>query len=67
MEKGERIVIAILPILGEPAAAIEPRDGAFNDPALGFDHKAFGVIGTFDDFDCQAAHGLGDAILKDRS
>jgi hypothetical protein len=28
------------PILGEPSAAIEPRNGALDDPAFGQDHKS---------------------------
>ena len=60
-------MVAILPILSEPTTAIEPGDGAFHDPALGFDDTAFGMIGAFDDFNRQATHGFGCAILKDRS
>jgi len=60
MEEGARID-AVFRVLDEAAASIEPGDGTFNDPALGLDDKALGVIGKFDDFECQAAHGLGDA------
>jgi hypothetical protein len=41
-------VVAVLPVLGEPTAAVEPGDGALDDPALGLDDKAFGMIGAFD-------------------
>ena len=34
---------------GEPSAAIEPRNGALDDPAFGQDHKSADLIGTFDD------------------
>ena len=67
MEEGERVVVAIFPVLGEPAASVEPGDRAFDDPSLGFDDKAFGVISAFDDFDHQAADRIGGAVLEDRS
>ena len=67
MEEGESVVVAVLPVLGEPATAVEPADGTLDDPALGFDDEAFGVIGAFDDLDHQAGHGGGGAILEDRS
>lgn len=67
MEESQRVVVAVFPILGEPTAAIEPGDGTLDDPALGFDHEAFGVIRTFDNFHRQAAHRVGGAILKHRS
>ena len=66
MEEGEPIVVAVFPVLGESTAAVEPGDGALDDPALGFDDKAFGMIGTFDDLHSQAAHSLGGAVVEDR-
>ncbi len=59
MEEGKCVVVAVFPILGEPTAAVEPSDGALDDPSLGFDDKAFDVIGAFDDLDHQAAHRAG--------
>jgi hypothetical protein len=38
-------VVAVLPILGEPTTPTEPANGTLDDPAHGFDHKAFGMIG----------------------
>jgi hypothetical protein len=67
MEEGERIVVAIFPVLGEPTTTVEPGDGALNDPALGFDDKAFGTLTAFDDLDRQAAHRCGGAPVEDRS
>ena len=32
-EEGERVVVAIFPVLGETTTSIEPADGAFDDPA----------------------------------
>ena len=43
MEESERVMVAILPVLGETTAAIEPADGAFDDPAFRFNDEAFGV------------------------
>jgi len=67
MEEGERVVVAVFPVLGQPTAAVEPGDGALDDPTLGFDDKAFGVISAFDDFDYQAAHRCCGAVVEDRS
>ena len=59
-------MVAVLPVLGEPTAAIEPGDGAFNDPPLGFDDKAFGVIRAFDDLDCKAAYRCDGTVVENR-
>jgi hypothetical protein len=59
--------MAIFPVFREAATSIEPCDGAFDDPALGFDDEALGTIASLDDFDRQAAHRLGSAIPEDRS
>ena len=53
MQERKRFPIAILPILGEPSAAVEPGNGAFDDPAFGQDNKSFGPIGTLDDFNVE--------------
>ena len=66
MEEGECIVVAVFPVLGEPPAAVEPGNGALNDPTLGFDDKALGVINTFDDLDHQATDCCGGAVVEDR-
>jgi len=67
VEEGKRVVVAVFPVLGEPATTVEPSNGALHDPALGLDDEAFGAIAAFDDFDQQAAHRFGDAVLEDRS
>ena len=59
-------MVAVLPIFGEPPAAVQPGDGALDDPAPGFDDKALGTIRAFDDLDRQAAHRCGGAIEEDR-
>ncbi len=65
MEEGECVVVAVFPVLGEPSAAVEPADGTLDDPALGFDDKAFGVISASDDLDHQASYRCGGAVVKD--
>jgi hypothetical protein len=67
VEESECVVVAVLPVLGETAAAIEPGDGAFDNPAFGFDDKAFGVVRAFDDLDDHAAHRVGGTVSEDRS
>ena len=66
MEEGECVVVTVFPVLGEAAAAVEPSDGSFDNPALGFDNESFDVIGAFDDLDHQAAHRCGGTIVEDR-
>ena len=43
----------VFPVLGEPAATIEPGDRALDNPSLRFDDEAFGAVAAFDDFDAQ--------------
>jgi hypothetical protein len=54
----ERLSVEILPILGEPSTAIEPGNGALDDPVFGQDHKSADLIGTFDDFNIEIKSGL---------
>ena len=42
-------MVEVFPILGESSAAIEPRNGAFDNPAFVQNHKSADLIGTFDD------------------
>ena len=49
-EEGERSVVQVLPIFGEAAAAVEPGNGAFDDPAPRQDHEPFDLIRALDDF-----------------
>ena len=58
-------MVAVLPVLGKPAAATEPTDSTLDNPAHGFNHEAFGVIGAFDDFNQQAWHDVDGAVLED--
>lgn len=59
-------MIEAFPVLGQPTTPPKPGDAALHNPAFWFDDEAFGAITSLDDVDHQTAHGLGDAILKDR-
>ena len=69
MQERERLAVEVFPILCESSAAIEPSDGALDDPAFGQDHKCVNPIGTFDDFNvemranfCKSFGKLGSLI-----
>jgi len=62
VKEGERVVVAVLPILGEAATSIEPAYGTLNNPALRLDDKALGVVATPDDFGHEVRHDFGDAV-----
>jgi hypothetical protein len=59
-------LVEALPILGQAAAAIEPSDGALDDPSLGQDGKALCCIGTLDDFHVDLPEDFANGGLKDR-
>ena len=66
-EKRKRALIAIFPIAGQAAASVEPRDGALDDPALGFNDEALGFLAALDDVDREARHRRAGAGMEDRS
>ena len=45
----------MLEVLGETAVAIEPCEGALDDPTARQKLEAFGCIGLLDDLDCPLA------------
>ena len=51
-----------LPVLGETAAAPQPCEGAFDDPAPGQQHEAFGGIRSLDDFQGPASMAFDAAF-----
>ena len=57
-------MVEVFPVLGETTTATEPTDGAFDDPALGQNHEALGVMAAADDFGCQARQGVGQTIME---
>ena len=52
-----------LEVLCEAAVAVEPSEGAFDDPSAGQQDEAFRNVGSFDDFDCPVA-GLSEGVLE---
>ena len=60
-------MVAVFPVLGKTAAAVEPCDGSLHDPAFGFDNKIPGAVRALDDFNGQIRHRPGGAVMKDRS
>ena len=56
----------VFKVLGQAATAIEPGEGAFDNPTLGENLEAFGVIRPFDDFDFEVRKRFGQSLLKDR-
>ena len=66
-EEGERLAVEAFPIFGQSAAAAEPGEGAFDDPALGQDDEGLGLIRPLDDLDRHARQSSSDGGLKLRS
>ena len=63
----ERAVVAVFPITSQAPAPVEPRDRPLDDPALGFDDEALGLLAFLDDLHCQARHRRSGAGMEDRS
>jgi uncharacterized DUF497 family protein len=49
-QEREGVAVEIFPVLGEAAATVEPRNGAFDNPTLGKLHEPFRLVGSSDDF-----------------
>ena len=64
MCSSDLLAVEVLPIFGEPAAAIEPGDGALDDPSLGQDHKSFDLIRAFDDLDFDARQHPSQGVVE---
>ena len=65
-EEAERVAAEVFPVLGQPAAAVEPSDGAFNNPALGQHDEALAAIGSLDDLGLELGHDASQCAMKDR-
>ena len=63
-EKSECVSGEIFEILGQAATAIEPREGALDNPASRQKLKPFGVIGAFDDFDFEVRQKFGRSLER---
>src|SRR4051812_12428743 len=66
-EEGERLAVEVLPILGQSTAAVQPRDGAFDNPALRENDKPFRLIRALHDFKVHAPQDLLDRTSELRS
>ena len=67
MQERECSVVQTFPVLGEPAASVQPSDGPLHDPALGQDDKALRRIRALDDLDLDPAHDAAQPSPKLRS
>ena len=52
------------PIFGQAAAAVEPRDGALDDPSLWQNRKSFDLIRSLDDFSFDVRRHAGQLVLE---
>jgi len=66
LEEGECVVVEVFPVLGKSAAAVEPSDGALDNPTLGQHDEALGLIGSLDDLGFDPGEDVGQGIVKDR-
>ena len=66
MQECERIVVSVLPVLGEPAAAVQPGDGSLDDPTLRLHDEAPCVVAAFDDLNPKVRHHVGGSVPKHR-
>jgi hypothetical protein len=58
LEKGQCIAAEVLEVFGEATAAIEPGQGAFDDPAHRLDHEAARLIRSFHDLHAEMWQNL---------
>ncbi len=65
-QERQGLSVEALPIFGQAAAAVEPRDGAFDDPSLGRDRKALCDIGALDDLHVDLPEDFANGGLNDR-
>jgi hypothetical protein len=59
-------VVEAFPVFGQSAAAVEPGDGAFDDPALGQHDEFLDLIGSLDDLGLEMGKDAGQGTAKDR-
>ena len=66
MQEGEAVLVEALPVLGQSAAAVEPADGAFDDPSL-WQHDERVQRRSPDDLDVDLPAGSLQPLLEHRS
>ena len=66
MQEGKCVAVQALPILGQPAASVEPADGPLHDPALG-QHDELRGVGSLDDLHVDLAAGAFQSLLELRT
>jgi len=64
VQEGEAFAIEVLPILCKPSTAVEPRNGALDNPTLGQMHKSFGLMRTLDDLGGDGGQDVGQRLLE---
>ena len=64
LQESERVMSAVLKVLGQAAAPVEPSEGAFDYPSAGQHDEALADIGTFDDFDFYLREVCGSALRE---
>jgi hypothetical protein len=67
MKKSQRLDVEIFPILREPAAAVEPCNRAFDNPAFGQHDKTFGLVAAADDLDFELRQDFNQPPVEDRA
>jgi len=67
VKESQSVAGFVFPILGEPAAAIEPAYGSFDDPAFGQDDKTLGLIAAPDNLDLELRHDFNQRSMEDRA
>jgi len=67
LEEGKGVAVEVLPVLGQAAAAIEPGDGALDNPAAGEGDETGEAIRSFDDLSFEMRQDGGQGSMKDWS
>jgi hypothetical protein len=60
-------MVEVLPILGKATTAVQPSDGAFDDPAFWQHDEPLGSVATPDDFNCEVRHNGCQTIMEHRT
>jgi hypothetical protein len=66
LDECESVTVQVLPILGQSAATVKPRDSSFHHPSFGNDLEALGGVGAFDDFHRKPGQHLRQSLAESR-